>query len=100
MIRREWEKEGFMVGVVIWFAALAVLFYTLIVRPQRRRSVAHQLLVSNLKVGDEVVTSGGIHGRITKVDEGTAHLEIATNTVIAISKQAIVQIHDSELQSK
>ena len=46
-----------------------VIFYFLLIRPQQKRTKEHRQMVSNLKKGDRIVTSGGIHGRITGMDE-------------------------------
>ena len=48
-----------------------VIFYFLLIRPQQKRTKEHRQMISNLKKGDRIVTSGGIHGRITGMDEAT-----------------------------
>lgn len=70
-----------------------VIFYFLMIRPQNQRQKALQTLVSNLKTGDKVVTSSGIHGVISNVKEGTTlSLKIADNVKIEIDKSAIATV--------
>ena len=84
---------------LIYFAVLAVAFFLLIVRPQRRRAQAHRMFVTALEVGDEVMTTGGILGTIRSLDDDLVDLEIAPGTVIHIARGAIGQVlteHDVE----
>lgn len=74
------------------FIILIVAMYFLVIRPQTKRAKEHRLLVSNVKVGDEVIISGGILGRVTKLHENIACLEIANNVEIRIQKAAILTI--------
>lgn len=72
----------FMVGIL-------VLFFFLFIRPQQKRAKEHRQMVSELKVGDEVVTSGGIVGRISEVDESFVSVNIAKGVDIKLQKQAV-----------
>lgn len=76
---------------LIYFAVLAVAFFLLIVRPQRRRAQAHRLFVGALEVGDEVMTTGGILGTVRSLDDDLVELEIAPGTVIRVARMAITQ---------
>lgn len=66
-----------------------VIFYFLLIRPQVKKQKEHQALLNALKKGDEVVTSGGIYGKITALDESTVHLQIAENVRVKIDRSAI-----------
>jgi len=70
---------------------MGVVFYFLLIRPQNQRRRAQMEMQSNVDVGDEVVTTAGIYGTITEIDEeyGTVMLEIAPNTEIRVSRAAI-----------
>jgi preprotein translocase subunit YajC len=59
------------------------------IRPQQIRAKEHQAFLSALKAGDEIVTSGGIIGRVKSVAEGFVSVEIAGDTVIKVLKSAI-----------
>jgi preprotein translocase subunit YajC len=76
---------------LIYFAVLALAFFFLIVRPQRRRAAAHQRFVATLSVGDEVMTSGGVFGTIRGLQDDTVELEVAPRTVIRVARPAIAQ---------
>ncbi len=54
-----------------------VIFYFVLIRPQQKKSKQHREMLSNLKRGDRIITSGGIYGRITGMDENTLTIEIA-----------------------
>ncbi|HTX23205.1 MAG TPA: preprotein translocase subunit YajC [Steroidobacteraceae bacterium] len=62
------------------------IFYFLAIRPQQKRAKDHQAMVAKLSVGDEVVTSGGILGRITDVGDTFVTLEIADSVRIKVQK--------------
>ena len=55
-----------------------VIFYVLMIRPQQARAKQHQATLAAVKKGDEVITGGGIRGRVTKVSDGEVEVEIAT----------------------
>jgi preprotein translocase subunit YajC len=76
---------------LIYFAVLAVAFFLLIVRPQRRRAQAHRQFVAALEVGDEVMTTGGILGTIRSLDDELVELEVAPGTVIRVARMAVTQ---------
>lgn len=65
------------------------IFYFLIWRPQSKRTKAHRELVAGLAAGDEVITSGGIIGRIRKLEDNFVLLEVASGVVITLQQQAV-----------
>lgn len=69
-----------------------VIFYFLLIRPQMKRAKEHKQLVAGLERGDEVVTNGGVLGRISDVDESFVTLEIAPNTEIRVQKHAVAAV--------
>ncbi len=66
-----------------------VLLYFLMIRPQMKRAKEHKAMVEALQKGDEVVTAGGVLGRITKVSEAYVTVEVAANTEISVQKGAV-----------
>jgi preprotein translocase subunit YajC len=77
---------------VILFPVLIVgAFYLLMWRPQQRRMAAVRQLQSEIRVGDEVLTTSGIYGTIVRVGDSDADLEIAPNTIIHVARGAIGQ---------
>jgi preprotein translocase subunit YajC len=73
-------------------AAFIALFYFMLIRPQQRRAKEHQALVSKLASGDEVVTSGGLLGRITDVGDIFVTLEVADGVRVKVQKGQITQL--------
>lgn len=67
-----------------------VLFFFMIIRPQMKQAKEQRNMIAALQKGDEVVTSGGIVGKVTKVTEAFVVLEIAENTEISVQKHAIM----------
>jgi preprotein translocase subunit YajC len=74
---------------LVFFGGFALIFYFLIWRPQSKRSREHRDLMSSLNKGDEVMTNGGILGKLTKVDDNYIVLQIADNVEIKLQKSAI-----------
>ena len=77
--------SGFFLLIIIAFAFL----WFVLVRPQKRRQVAQQQMLDQLKPGDEVVTAGGIYGEITSLDEEDAMVQIAPGLEVRIARRAI-----------
>jgi preprotein translocase subunit YajC len=74
------------------FLPLVLLFglmWVLVIRPQQQRVRAQQTLLASLQVGDEVITAGGVFGRIVRLEDAEADIEIAPGTVIHILRGAI-----------
>jgi preprotein translocase subunit YajC len=66
--------------------------WLLLIRPQRRKQQEQQDLLSNVQIGDEIVTAGGIYGTVTDVDESDVTVEIAADTHVRMAKRAIAAI--------
>jgi preprotein translocase subunit YajC len=81
---------GFMqlLPIILMF----VVLYFLMVRPQMKRAKEHKALVEGLAKGDEVVTGGGIAGRVTRVSDNFLALEIADTVEIQVQKQAVTLV--------
>jgi len=66
-----------------------VLFWFLLIRPQQRKAKLHNQMISELQKGDDVVTNGGILGKISKVEDQVVYLEIADNVIIKVQKNTV-----------
>lgn len=77
---------------LIFLGGFVLIFYFLLWRPQSKRAKEHKNLLSSLEKGAEVVTSGGILGRVSKVTDEFAILKIADNVEIPVQKQAIAAV--------
>jgi preprotein translocase subunit YajC len=82
---------GIVIGILPWVAIFAI-FYMLMIRPQQQRLKQHQAEIAAVKKGDEVVTGGGIRGRVTKVSDDEAEVEIAQGVKIRVVKSTITQV--------
>ncbi len=71
---------------------LVVLFYFFLIRPQSKRQKEHKQMVNDLNKGEEVLTSGGILGKITSIKDDFVTLEIAKETSLKIQKSAVQTI--------
>ena len=79
------------ISQVILFGGFILIFYFLIWRPQSKRAKEHKALVSGLDKGDEVVTGGGLVGKITRLTDDYLVLEVADGVEIRIQRQAVAQ---------
>ncbi|BCS53784.1 preprotein translocase subunit YajC [Geobacter sp. SVR] len=77
-----------IIPLVFMFA----IFYFLLIRPQQKKAKEHKALLDAIKKGDIVITAGGVHGKVTSVDDNIVSLEIATGVVIKINKPYIASI--------
>jgi preprotein translocase subunit YajC len=77
---------------IIFFGGFALIFYFLIWRPQSKRAKEHKDLMSSLNKGDEVMTNGGILGKLSKVDDTYIVLQINDNVEIKMQKSAIAAV--------
>jgi preprotein translocase subunit YajC len=80
--------SGFIILVVIAVLVVWLLF----VRPQRKRQTQQQQMVSELRVGDDVLTAGGIYGTILEIDDDLITVEIAPQTQVRVARRAIAGV--------
>jgi len=85
---------------LIFLGGMLVLFYVLIVMPQRRRRQAQSQLLQDVEVGDEVMTLGGIFGFVREVEDHHVVLEIAPDTRVRLAKSAITARTEAEAEEE
>ena len=83
------HPQGGGMSMFVTFGLLFVVFYFLFIRPQNKRAKEHRNMITALAKGDEVITNGGILGRITELDDNYFGVEVAENTIIRVQKAAI-----------
>lgn len=83
---------GFDIMTFLPMIAIFAVFYFLLIRPQQKKAKEAKAMLEALQKGDEVVTAGGLLGRISKLTEQYATIEIAPNTEIVIQRPAIAQL--------
>ena len=82
-------KQPSGIELIVPFAAMLAIMYLFVIRPQQKRHKDQVSLIESLKVGDEVVTSGGIIGRIKSVADQFVTLEAGVNTFLKVQKNHI-----------
>jgi preprotein translocase subunit YajC len=84
------EPGGFMgfIPLILIF----VLFYYLLIRPQAKRAKEHKQMVASLSKGDEVVSNGGLLGRIAELDDSFITMEIADGVKVKVQRQSVMTL--------
>ena len=83
---------GGMFELLIMPAGLIAIFYFLLIRPQQQRAKKHTTMVSSLKRGDTVVTSGGLIGKVNKVLDDEISLDIGENVKVRVIKTMVIEV--------
>jgi preprotein translocase subunit YajC len=86
-------------GPLLFLIALIAVMWFVLIRPQRARQAAHRNLISELKPGDEVVTAGGVIGRVASVAEDHLKLEVAPGMEIRLAKEAVTGVMNRDEES-
>ncbi len=77
---------------ILMLVVLFAVFYFLLIRPQQKRVKEHKAMTENIKKGDEIVTFGGVLGRITDIGDAFVDVEISNNVVVKVQKQSIATV--------
>ncbi len=80
---------GGMMSMLLMFAVVIAIMYFMMIRPQQKRQKEHQNMLSNIRKGDRVVTTAGMHGTVTDSDDKTFTLQIADNVKVKFEKASI-----------
>ena len=80
-----------LLGILPWLL-IFVIFYVLMIRPQQKRMKEHQAAIGAVKKGDEVITGGGIRGRVTKVMDDDVEVEIGQGMKVRVVKSTLSQV--------
>lgn len=83
--------SAFLIGILPWLL-IFVIFYMLLIRPQQKRAREHAAEIAAVKKGDEVVTGGGLRGRVTKVSDTEVEVEIAKGVRVNAVKTTLSQV--------
>jgi len=74
---------------ILFIVLMFVIIYFLMIRPQMKRAKEHRTMLEALQKGDEVITAGGVLGRVSKMGEAYVTIEIAPNTEVSVQKSAV-----------
>ena len=85
-----------MLTQLVFFAAIFAIFYFLLIRPQQKQRRDREALLRAVKRGDRVVTTGGMHGTVTGLDDATITLRVADQTKITFDRSAIGRVVEGQ----
>jgi len=80
------------IEMLLMMGVFFAIMYFMIIRPQQKRAKEHKQLLDGLSKGDEVVTGGGVLGKVAGINENFVELTIADNVVIKVQKQAVASV--------
>lgn len=83
---------GSMISTLIMFGAIFAIFYFMIIRPQQKRAKEREKLLSNIKKGDKVILSNGMHGTIAGLEEKTCLIDAGNNVKFKFERSAIASV--------
>jgi preprotein translocase subunit YajC len=86
-------------GPLLFLVAMIAVLWFVLIRPQRARQAAHRNLIADLQPGSEVVTAGGVLGRVTSVAEDHVKLEVAPGMEIRVAKEAVTGVMNRDEES-
>ena len=98
MIDTAWAQTGGAAGApptIVSFLPLALVFgvfYFLLIRPQQLKAKEHKVILANLKKNDEIITNGGLYGRVLALADDVVTVEIAPNVKVRISRPQIATV--------
>ena len=87
-------------GSLIVLAAMFALLWLFLIRPQRRRAQAHRELLTRVEVGDEILTVGGLIGRVRSVQDEELGLEIASGTEVRVARRSVASVLSPGLEGR
>ena len=85
-------SQGDLLTTMLPMIAIFVVFYFLLIRPQQKKAKEHRAMLEALEKGNEIVTAGGMVGRITRLHDPYVTLEIAPGTEVTVQRQAVTQL--------
>lgn len=86
------EGGAGIIGNVVLFGSIILIFYFMIIRPQQKRQKERQQMIDSMKKGDKIVTAGGIHGTIVGVEDKILLVQIADNVKVKVDRSSVGNI--------
>ena len=84
------SQGGSLVPLIIMLALIFFMFYFFMIRPMRQREKKHDAMVLELQKGDEVITAGGVYGKVESIDEDSVVLRVESGAMIRVTKGGIL----------
>ena len=88
--------QGGGFGALVPLIAMFAIFYFLLIRPQQKKQKLHRQMIADLKKGDRVVTTGGLHGRITGITDTVVTLEISEKVRVKVGRSYVAGLVQTE----
>lgn len=85
-------QQGSPMSLLIMMVLFFAVFYFMAIRPQMKRAKEHRALLAGLSKGDEVITNGGLAGRVDEIGESFTAIEIAQGVIVRVQKNAITAV--------
>lgn len=86
------DGTGSLIWTLLPLVLIGVVFYFLIIRPQRQREQKRQDMISKVQKGDQIVTIGGVHGSVVKVEDDSLLADVGSGTRIRFDKNAVASV--------
>ena len=86
------QEQPNMLEALFPFIILFIVFYFLLIRPQQKRAKEHKVMAEGLQKGEEIITNGGIVGKVTSVDEEYVKVELSEGVEIMMQRQAVASV--------
>jgi len=83
------DGGGGMIGTIVMFGLIFVIFYFMIIRPQQKRQKERQKMLDALEKGDKILTSGGIYGTVIGIEEKVVLVQIADNVKVKVDRGSV-----------
>jgi preprotein translocase subunit YajC len=87
--------QGNPIGAFVPLILMFAIFYFLLIRPQQKKAKLHREMIGNLKIGDRIVTNGGLYGTIVRMNEQTLILEIAEKVQVEMLRNTVADKADA-----
>jgi len=88
------SSGGGLMMQLVMFLPLILIFYFLLIRPQQQRAKKHTAMVTGIKRGDTVVTTGGLIGKVNKVNETELSVDLAENVRVRVIKSMVIEVRN------
>ena len=85
-------------SLVLYFVVFFGIMYFLMIRPQQKQAKKRQALLSSIRVRDQIITAGGLYGKITKVKDDSVIMQIADKVEVEVAKTGIVSVENREIE--
>jgi preprotein translocase subunit YajC len=86
------DLSSFLTGQAPFFLVMIAAMYFFMIRPQMKKQKEHKAMIDALAKGDEIVTSGGLIGKVSKIGDGYLGLELAAGVEVQMQRSAVVQV--------